>query len=145
MRSTVMVLALGVLSVQAAQAHATAAQSPVTSPTTAARDPWPTAAVLTRLLTLPAGKADGLRMVKDLRLNPLQVSELRRLAVSESVYGRAGRQVIGREEAARLNRNLLLMNQEKDRKARLALADRYPAFRTWIRSWWQAQVGQARS
>ncbi|MFD1730042.1 hypothetical protein ACFSC4_01285 [Deinococcus malanensis] len=145
MRLPVMVLTLGVLCVQAAHAHGTPGQSPVTSPMTAVRDPWPTAAVLTRLLTLPAAKADGLQMAKDLRLNSLQVSELRRLAASESAYGRAGRRVIGREEAARLNHNLLHMNQEKDRKVRVALGERYPAFRAWIREWWQTQVVQARS
>ncbi|MFC4639599.1 hypothetical protein [Deinococcus hohokamensis] len=113
--------------------------------TAAAADPWPAAPVLTRLLTLPAGHADGQRLVRDLKLTSVQVAELRRLAGSEAAYGRAGRQVIGRDEAARLNRNLHRMTLEKDRKVRLVLAAQYPAFRAWVRTWWQTQVGRARS
>lgn len=145
MRLTLTLLILSVLTSPGAQGHRVAAQQEDARQANAAQDPWPAAPVLTRMLTLPGGQADGQRMVKELKLTATQFSELRRLAGSEATYGRAGRQVTGRGEAARLNRNLQRMNQEKDRKVRLSLGSRYPAFRTWVRTWWQTQVGQARS
>lgn len=113
------------------------------SPALAASDPWPAAPVLTRLLVLPSGKADGQRLVSGLGLTEAQVRELRRLAASEGAAGEAGRRVIGRQEAARLNAKITAMNAEKDRKVRVLLGGKYPAFRSWVRTWWGGEVQKA--
>lgn len=109
----------------------------------AASDPWPTAPVLTRLLVLPSGKADGQRLTSGLGLSGAQVRELRRLAASEGAAGEAGRHVIGRQEAAHLNAKISAMNAEKDRKVRVLLGGKYPAFRSWVRNWWAGEVQKA--
>lgn len=107
-------------------------------------DPWPASEVLTRLLVLPAGRADGARMIRELRLNPAQVRELRRLAASEHQYGQAAWRVVGRDNAAALNLRLAGMRAEKDRKVRASLGGTYPAFRAWLRGWWATQVAGSR-
>ncbi|KQR28033.1 hypothetical protein [Deinococcus sp. Leaf326] len=107
-------------------------------------DPWPASEVLTRLLVLPAGRADGERLVRELRLSPAQVRELRRLAASEHQYGQAAWRVVGRDNAAALNTRLAGMRAEKDRKVRAALGGTYPAFRAWLRTWWATQVEDSR-
>lgn len=107
-------------------------------------DPWPASEVLTRLLVLPAGRADGERMVRELRLSPAQVRELRRLAASEHQYGQAAWRVVGRDNAAALNARLAGMRAEKDRKVRASLGGTYPAFRAWLRTWWATQVEGSR-
>lgn len=109
----------------------------------AAADPWPQSEVLTRLFVLRP--SDGEKLARDLRLTPAQVAELRRMAGSERSYGRAAAQVLGREEAAHLNTKLAAMRAEKDRKARLALGGSYPAFREWVRAWWNAEVSGSQS
>ena len=85
------------------------------------------------------------KLARDLRLTPAQVAELRRMTGSERSYGRAAAQVLGREEAAHLNTKLAAMRAEKDRKARLALGGSYPAFREWVRAWWNAEVSGSQS
>ncbi|GAA5532001.1 hypothetical protein [Deinococcus aluminii] len=107
-------------------------------------DPWPGSPVLVRLFSLPAGRADGERLSRTLALTPAQIAELRRLARVEAAYGQAGRQVIGRQEAARLNARIAVMRVEKDRKVRALLGAKYPAFRQWVRVWWAGQVRAAR-
>lgn len=107
-------------------------------------DPWPASEVLTRLFVLPAGRADGARMVRELRLSPAQVRELRRLAASEHQYGQAAWRVVGRDNAAALNLRLAGMRAEKDRKVRASLGGTYPAFRAWLRGWWATQVADSR-
>lgn len=108
-------------------------------------DPWPDSPALIRLYRLPAGRADGERLARDLALRPEQVAELRRLAGIEAAYGQAGRRVIGRAEAARLNAELAALRAEKDRRVRAALGEEYPAFRAWLRHWWAGQVGAAQA
>ncbi|MFB9992582.1 hypothetical protein ACFFLM_11450 [Deinococcus oregonensis] len=107
-------------------------------------DPWPSSAVLTRLFALPAGRADGQRLIRELHLTAAQSTELRRLARSEAAYAQAGRQLFGRDEAAALNAKLSRMSAEKDRKVRLSLAGKYGSFRGWVRTWWRAEVTAAR-
>lgn len=109
---------------------------------TSVQDPWPTSEVLTRLFVVRP--ADGARLVRELGLTPAQAAELRRMAGSERRYGQAGRQVLGRAEAQHLNVKLAEMRTEKDRKTRLALAARYPAFRDWVRGWWAGEVSRSR-
>jgi len=110
----------------------------------AAPDPWPGSPALIRLYLLPAGRAEAERLGRDLALSAAEVAELRRLAETEAAYGQAGREVLGRAEAARLNVELSAMRAEKDRRVRALLGDRYPAFRDWLRVWWAEQVGAAR-
>ena len=105
---------------------------------TSVQDPWPNSEVLTRLFMVRP--ADGARLVRELGLTPAQAAELRRMAGSERSYGQAGRQVLGRAEAQHLNVKLAGMRTEKDRKTRLALGARYPAFRDWVRGWWAGEV-----
>lgn len=107
-------------------------------------DPWPSSAVLTRLFTLPSGRAAGERLISELRLTPAQTAELRRLARSEAAYAQAGRQVFGRGEATALNARIARFSAEKDRKVRLSLAGKYGSFRVWVRTWWRGEVGAAR-
>ena len=111
---------------------------PATASATTAQDPWPGSEVLTRLFVLQP--TDGARLVRELGLTPAQAAELRRMAGSERSYGQAGRQVLGRAEAQHLNGKLAEMRTEKDRKTRLALGGRYPAFRDWVRGWWAGEV-----
>lgn len=127
---------------QAPSAPARAPQSHAAPPRPA--DPWPASEVLTRLFVLPAGRADGARMVRELRLSPAQVRELHRLAASEHQYGQAAWRVVGRDNAAALNLRLAGMRAEKDRKVRASLGGTYPAFRAWLRTWWAAQVEDSR-
>lgn len=129
-------------SVQALSAQARAPQNRAAPPRPA--DPWPASEVLTRLLVLPAGRADGARMVRELRLSHAQVRELRRLAASEHQYGQAAWRVVGRDNAAALNLRLAGMRAEKDRKVRASLGGTYPAFRAWLRGWWATQVAGSR-
>lgn len=110
-----------------------------------APDPWPGSPVLIRLYLLPAGRADAGRLARDLALGPEQVAELRGLAEAEARYGQAGRQVIGRAQAARLNAELAALRAEKDRRVRAALGEHYPAFREWLRHWWAEQVVAAQA
>lgn len=132
----------GVLGVAALALLAlTTVASAVTRP---APDPWPGSPALIRLYLLPAGRADGERLARDLALRPDQVAELRGLAGIEAAYGQAGRRVIGRAEAARLNAELAAMRAAKDRRVRAALDEKYPAFREWLRNWWAEQVSAAR-
>ncbi|MBB5232632.1 hypothetical protein [Deinococcus budaensis] len=107
-------------------------------------DPWPGSPALIRLYLLPAGRADGERLARDLALRPEQVAELRELARTEAAAGQAGRQVIGRAEAARFNAELAALRAEKDRRVRAALGEQYPAFRAWLSGWWAEQVSAAR-
>ncbi|MDB5046205.1 MAG: hypothetical protein JWQ08_2255 [Deinococcus sp.] len=107
-------------------------------------DPWPGGAVLTRLFALPAGRADGQRLIRELHLTAAQSAELRRLARSEAAYAQAGRQLFGRDEATALNAKLARLSAEKDRKVRLSLASKYGSFRGWVRTWWRAEVRAAR-
>lgn len=107
-------------------------------------DPWPRSAVLTRLFVLPSGRSSGERLVRQLRLTPPQMAELRRLARSEAELARAGRQVFGRDEATVLNARIARFSAEKDRKVRLSLAGKYSSFRGWIRTWWAQEVSGAR-
>lgn len=127
-----------------AQAHLAQMSRQTRPAPTRPADPWPASEVLTRLLVLPAGHADGERMVRELRLNPAQVRELRRLAASEHQYGQAAWRVVGRDNAAALNRRLATMRAEKDRKVRASLGSTYPAFRAWLRTWWATQVEGSR-
>jgi len=108
-------------------------------------DPWPNSPVLLRLLTLPSARRDSERLFRTLALTPAEAAELRRLAQSEAAYAQAARRVIGRQEAAQLNRRIAVMRVEKDRKVRALLGRRYPAFRKWLRVWWAGQVRGARS
>ena len=128
--------------VQAPSVQARAPQTHTVPPRPA--DPWPASEVLTRLFVLPAGRADGARMVRELRLSPAQVRELRRLAASEHQYGQAAWRVVGRDNAAALNLRLAGMRAEKDRKVRASLGGTYPAFRAWLRGWWATQVADSR-
>ncbi|WP_339095763.1 hypothetical protein WDJ50_00145 [Deinococcus sp. VB142] len=109
----------------------------------AAQDPWPQSEVLTRLFVLRP--SDGEKLARDLKLSPAQVAELRRMAGSERSYGRAAAQVLGRDEAAHLNGKLATMRAEKDRKTRLTLGGSYPAFREWVRVWWNGEVSGSQS
>ncbi|GAA5511902.1 hypothetical protein Dcar01_00616 [Deinococcus carri] len=109
-----------------------------------AADPWPNSPALVRLFVLPSGRADAERLTRTLALTPAQIAELRRLARSEAAYGEAGRHVIGRQEAARLNARIAAMRVEKDRKVRALLGTKYPAFRDWLRGWWAGRVRAAR-
>ncbi|EYB66885.1 hypothetical protein DEIPH_ctg064orf0054 [Deinococcus phoenicis] len=111
------------------------------APTTA--DPWPASPVLVRLFILPSGRADGAALTRALALTPFQVAGLRRLAQREAAYGEAGRHVIGRQEAASLNARIAAMRVEKDRKVRVLLGAKYPAFRHWVGVWWARQVKAA--
>lgn len=108
-------------------------------------DPWPDSPVLLRLLTLPSARRDGERLFRALALSPAEAAELRRLAQSEASFAQAARQVIGRREAAQLNKRIAAMRVEKDRKVRALLGSRYPAFREWVREWWAGQVRAAGS
>lgn len=118
--------------------------TPASAAAPQAADPWPSSAVLTRLFSLPSSRADGQRLIQDLRLTPAQSAELRRLARSEAQAAQAGRQVFGRDEATALNAKIARLSAEKDRKVRLSLAGKYTDFRGWVRTWWSAQVGAAR-
>lgn len=122
----------------------TPARTRPAAPVSAPADPWPGSEALTRLLVLPAGRADGERMVRELRLSAAQVRELRRLAASEHAYGLAAWHVVGRDNAAALNVRLAVMRAEKDRKVRASLGGTYPAFRAWLRGWWATQVEGSR-
>ncbi|WP_034384811.1 hypothetical protein [Deinococcus sp. YIM 77859] len=107
-------------------------------------DPWPQSPVLVRLFVLPSGREASRRLSRDLALTPAQVAALRRLAQSEAASAQAGREVIGRQEAARLNARIAALRTEKDRKVRVLLGSKYPAFREWVRTWWAARVKGAR-
>ncbi|ANE43422.1 hypothetical protein [Deinococcus puniceus] len=107
-------------------------------------DPWPSSAVLTRLFALPSGRADGQRLISELRLTPAQIAELRRLARSEAQAAQAGRRVFGRDEATALNAKIARLSAEKDRKVRQSLGSKYSGFRVWVRGWWKGEVSAAR-
>lgn len=107
-------------------------------------DPWPSSAVLTRLFALPSGRADGQRLIRELRLTPAQTAELLRLARSEAQAAKAGRQLFGRDEATALNAKIARLSAEKDRKVRLSLGGKYGGFRVWVRTWWSGEVSGAR-
>lgn len=109
----------------------------------AASDPWPAAPVLMRLFILPAGQASGKRLVSELQLSAAQQETLRQLAHSEAALGGQAQTVIGRSNAAALNRRIALFRAEKDRKARAALGAKYPKFRQWVRLWWASEVKNA--
>ena len=114
------------------------------SAATAVPDPWPNSPALLRLYGLPTSYRDGERLAQALDLSPAEVAELRRLARSEASDGEAGRHVLGRQEAARLNARIATTRAEKDRKVRALLGSRYPAFRSWLRTWWAGEVKAAR-
>ena len=90
-----------------------------------------------------AGLAPSAWNVQPWRFAVVQDPELK-ARLREAAYGQAGREVLGRAEAARLNAELAAMRAAKDRRVRAVLEHKYPAFREWLRNWWAGQVDAAR-
>ncbi len=124
----------------------TAFAAPITAaPITAApTDPWPGSPVLTRLFGLPSSRAEVLRLSTELHLSAFQMQSLRRLRAGEAQVARLGEAAQSRAQAQAVNVQVAALRGEKDRKARVILGRKYPAFRQWLRGWWAAQVAKSR-
>jgi hypothetical protein len=107
-------------------------------------DPWPGSPVLTRLFGLPSSRADVARLSSELKLSAFQLQSLRQLSAGETRLARLGEAAQSRQQAQAVNIQLAALRTEKDRKARIILGSRYPAFRGWLRVWWQLQVTKSR-
>lgn len=108
-------------------------------------DPWPGSPVLTRLFRLDGTggvkRSDTLRrMQQALGLSAQQMQQLRQLGALEQQSARLGDSVTDRLQARQVNAQIAANRQKKDAQARQILGSKYPAFRQWLRGWWQAEV-----